>query len=158
MLASASAPQGLDRSVYRTYAAALRYFHPGLSQRNADAVAAAIVQESTRAGVDARLVVAIAGVEGTLRRVRSAPSGTQIGNKPAREAVARIVSELAWRIHSILEDGVPFPEALRRTLAERAANRLGKPVLSPQVKRYTDEVLRLYARICGDDEPAAAKR
>src|SRR4051794_10217192 len=64
-----------------TYARALRYFEPRLSEGDSREVAGYVVDASRRASLDARLLVALLASEGTLARVRAGKEGLRIGHR-----------------------------------------------------------------------------
>lgn len=132
------------------YGNALRYFHGGLGEADAEFLARRILDESRRYGLDARLLVAVVVMEGTLKRVRSVDRGIYIGKQTARSALAEMGKDLSRRISRTGPRKGPTESSIAKALAARRRDQAGKTRGSrAEIERYVTRVLRCYRQICG---------
>jgi hypothetical protein len=129
------------------YAAAIHWFDPHISPSMSWRLSQAVVVASQRCGVDARLVLAIAEEEGSLRELGS--GSTRTGGRTADSAFQAVAQDLRRRLKHIAGPGAQSPTAqqLARMLVERYKSHSGAS--SEAARHYSQNVARLYYEMCG---------
>jgi hypothetical protein len=127
--------------VIARYAAALRYFQPALEEKRASELAERVVTASQRAGLDARLVIAVLVADGAL----ADPKADRLAGEKADRLVRELVADLKTGLAGT-KPGPPGEEAIRRVLVRRGERQDRK-----HAPAYVARALRLYRQLRGEE-------
>ena len=162
-----SMPSGARRRVLDAYASAVRWFNPGMTEQEARTISGHIIWYSQAEGIDARLIVAIIGVEsefhsnatshkgamglGQLMPGTARDLGVQNAYDPEQNiaAAARLIR---WH----LQQNANTPDPLGLALAcynagENAVKRYHGIPPYAETQHYVQKVEELYSQLCRGD-------
>jgi soluble lytic murein transglycosylase-like protein len=163
-LTGAAAPALASDDGLAAYAATLRVFDPALAAADAWRLAARVVGEADRAGIDARLVVALVAVESSWDVAARSPAGArglgqlmpgtaaELGVDPA-DPEANLHGTVVY-LRALLVHYAGLPPAAQYTYAVAAYNagpgavdRFGGIPPFPETQAYVGRVFALWRRL-----------
>lgn len=144
-------PAGTNRAdLQRAYASALQYLAPGLKAAQAELLGRTIIDASNRHDLDARLVMAMVGVERLMPQVQVKGGELRIGIRPAAAVLEALARDIRARLAARVTRGELTKATIQGALVSRGEKlHAGEKQARRSATRYSKQVSRLYEQFCG---------